>query len=91
MAGMKPTFVDYDPEGTKRVQRIEELERQAAEDRAAINILVAALGGCSLLFADIRGDWTDPRSQCRQGSKLVGEALDKAGAAIARATQEPER
>lgn len=35
----------------------------------------SALERCSELFSDIRGDWSDPRSECREGQRLIEEAL----------------
>lgn len=35
----------------------------------------AALKRCSDLFSEIRGDWTDPRNQCREGWRVIDEAL----------------
>jgi hypothetical protein len=39
--------------------------------------LVAALKHCYALFDDIRNDWTDPRSQCREGWAIISAALAK--------------
>ena len=34
-----------------------------------------ALGKCNELFDEIRGDWSDPRSACREGWAIIGAAL----------------
>jgi hypothetical protein len=47
---------------------------------------------CAQLFAEIRGDWTDPRDACREGRKLCMEALADIDAALtARAAPEPPK
>ncbi len=56
----------------------QELARVAAE-RESLRAICAkmreALETCSELFSDIRGDWTDPRSECREGQQVIAEAL----------------
>jgi len=42
------------------------------------DVMVEALKGCSELFSDIRGDWSDPRYECRSGQELIANALAKA-------------
>jgi len=41
-----------------------------------IEKLEAALRRCDELFSDIRNDWSDPRSECREGWSVVKEALE---------------
>ena len=43
-----------------------------AEARAP---LVEALVECDGLFDDIRGDWSDPRSECTRGRAVIAAAL----------------
>jgi hypothetical protein len=43
--------------------------------RAAGEVNAEALRKCDELFHDIRGDWTDPRSECREGWRVIEEAL----------------
>jgi hypothetical protein len=47
---------------------------------AAAPALVAALRECAELFSAIRGDWTDPRHECRAGQEVISAALKQAGA-----------
>jgi hypothetical protein len=47
------------------------LERQAAE----IERLRVALVGCRELFSEIRKDWSDPRSEIREGWAIIDAAL----------------
>lgn len=42
---------------------------------AWVGPLEAALERCNDLFYDIRGDWTDPRSECREGWEAIRTAL----------------
>jgi len=53
----------------------------ASEDamKAASRIerLEAALRCCGELFSDIRNDWSDPRSECREGWRVIEEALEE--------------
>lgn len=37
--------------------------------------LRVALRKCYVLFSEIRNDWTDPRSQCREGWRIIDAAL----------------
>jgi len=48
---------------------------RAAETR--IERLEAALRCCGELFSDIRNDWSDPRSECREGWRVIEEALEE--------------
>lgn len=51
-------------------------ERQRADEAVAHNaVLREALDKCSDLFSKIRGDWTDPRIECRVGQSVIAEAL----------------
>ena len=50
------------PDGPEAAIRIEKLE--------------AALRRCDELFSDIRNDWSDPRSECREGWSVIKEALE---------------
>ena len=34
-----------------------------------------ALNKCYDLFAEIRGDWSDPRAECREGFEVITQAL----------------
>jgi chromosome segregation ATPase len=49
-------------------------ENQRFSDR--IEKLEAALRRCDKLFSDIRNDWSDPRSECREGRSVIKEALE---------------
>ncbi len=40
--------------------------------------LLAALHKCGALFSEIRGDWTDPRAECREGWEIIAAATAKA-------------
>jgi len=40
--------------------------------------LLEALGRCRELFSDIRGDWSDPRADCREGWAIIDAAIAKA-------------
>jgi hypothetical protein len=51
----------------------EELLDEAAD---RIEKLEAALRCCGELFSDIRNDWSDPRSECREGWRVIEEALE---------------
>lgn len=42
----------------------------------------AALEACSDLFSEIRGDWTDPRSECREGQDVIHKASVEIDAAL---------
>ena len=44
-------------------------------DAEKIRLLCDALKKCGELFLDIRRDWTDPRYECREGARIIGEAL----------------
>jgi hypothetical protein len=60
------------------------LERAAADlaaARAETALLREALEKCRDLFTEIRGDWSDPRSECREGWRIIDEALDSTSAA----------
>jgi len=50
-------------------ERIIILEEALRQTRRALYI-------CNNLFDDIRGDWSDPRWQCRTGWDVIGTALD---------------
>ena len=52
------------------VAKIERLEDALAETRRALRI-------AHDLFSDIRGDWSDPRWQCRHGWEVIDAALAK--------------
>jgi hypothetical protein len=41
-----------------------------------IEKLEAALRRCDELFSDIRNDWSDPRSECREGWSVIKKALE---------------
>jgi len=56
-----------------RAESCEMLE--TAADR--IEKLEAALRCCGELFSDIRNDWSDPRSECREGWRVIEEALEE--------------
>lgn len=65
-------------ERTEALRTIAALESQAAALREALE-------KSRDLFTDIRGDWSDPRSRCRQGWAIIDAALaTDAGAAVAR-------
>lgn len=46
-------------------------------DNARVKDLEGALRRCRELFSDIRGDWTDPRSECREGWAIIDAALNQ--------------
>ena len=46
------------------------------EAASRIEKLEAALRRCDELFSDIRNDWSDPRSECREGWRVIEEALE---------------
>ncbi len=48
--------------------------------RAARDELVPVLKKLSDLFSDIRGDWSDPRHECREGQDLIAALIAKHGA-----------
>lgn len=53
-----------------------------AEDESILgnaDTLADALKRCRELFSEIRGDWTDPREQCREGWRVIDAALKLAG------------
>src|SRR5882672_9560367 len=53
--------------------------------RAALEAAKADLLKCSELFSSIRGDWTDPRTDCREGWSIIDarvKAIDEALAAL---------
>ena len=43
--------------------------------RERIKELEGALEKCGELFSEIRGDWSDPRSECREGWAIINAAL----------------
>jgi len=51
---------------------------RAGQDAEAENArLREALDQCDDLFSAIRGDFTDPRSECRKGAEIIERALAK--------------
>jgi len=48
----------------------------AMKAASRIDKLEAALRRCDELFSDIRNDWSDPRSECREGWSVIKEALE---------------
>lgn len=40
----------------------------------ALQVAYTALQECYNLFSSIRGDWTDPRSDCREGWAIINAA-----------------
>lgn len=63
-------------EDDKRLREyIVELEKQNETARQQVTTLREALKKCYELFSDIRGDWTDPRAECREGWKVIDNAL----------------
>lgn len=57
----------------------------ALECRDAARVARGALDKCAALFCEIKNDFTDPRSECRQGRDLASDAADAMDAAIAKA------
>lgn len=55
--------------------REQELEAQLKQEREAARGLVEALEKCNEVFSNIRNDWTDPRSDCREGWETIDAAL----------------
>src|SRR3990172_4188835 len=47
----------------------------AASLRAENAAFRAALEKCKELFTEIRGDWSDPRAECREGWAVIDAAL----------------
>lgn len=47
---------------------------EAEADNARLR---AALEDCRRLFREIRGDWTDPRSECSDGLGIIAAALQE--------------
>ena len=81
-AGVPVRISEHVPEGAffmakdgKIVDIGLEQARLIAQLTAERDALRVALEKCRELFADIRGDWTDPRSQCREGWRVIDEAL----------------
>ena len=40
--------------------------------------MATALGQCRDLFLEVRADWSDPRSECREGWALIDAAIARA-------------
>lgn len=55
--------------------RIIDREMRSAPQPEAISKAVEALEACAELFMEIRMDWTDPRSECREGMEICESAL----------------
>lgn len=74
----------YTPE--QEASRYADGHRDALEDAmkgvAAVDALMAemmaALDACEALFTEIRNDWTDPRSECREGWAVIQAVREKA-------------
>ena len=58
---LKVLLPDQDPTNVYRVE--------------AYPAVVEALKQCSKLFHSIRGDWSDPRAECREGWAVIDAAL----------------
>jgi len=54
-------------------------ESQLKASREREKILKDALKECDRLFSEIRNDWTDPRSECREGWDIIKKALTPKG------------
>ncbi|MEW6104773.1 MAG: hypothetical protein AB1563_00175 [Bacillota bacterium] len=54
--------------GAELAKKVERLE-------ARVEAMTKTLMLCSLLFGDIRDDWTDPRAKCRKGQQVIETVL----------------
>lgn len=54
---------------------VDALTAERDEARAQVARMRSALEQCSGLFAEICGDWTDPRYECREGCEIIHAAL----------------
>jgi hypothetical protein len=59
--------------------------------RRALEALRVAFVAADVLFNDIRNDWTDPRSECREGFRLCRESLEIIDAALSAQTPDTRR
>ncbi len=57
------------------IARIEQDSSRLATAATLIEALSEALATCNGLFDVIRGDWSDPRSECREGWGVIAAAL----------------
>jgi len=67
-----------------------EAKGPVAAGEESASILINALNECADIFTEIRNDYTDPRSECRQGRSLISEALSDYAAALASTTPPAE-
>lgn len=61
-------FPDYQEPVDEVLAERDALRIQCAQMREALET-------CFELFSAIRGDWTDPRSECREGQRVIAKAL----------------
>jgi hypothetical protein len=79
--GLGPAGGDEPDNAKEFVRRFETppIHHEAAAALRAIlereKVLEGALTGCSELFDEIRGDYSDPRHECREGQLVIRAAL----------------
>ena len=60
-------------------EQLSTIDAERKADKAALCRARMALQKCGELFGEIRGDWTDPRSECREGWEVIESALSSTG------------
>lgn len=71
----KESAAHFEMELFTEKKKLGEAEATLSKQEGVIEKLGEALKKCSSLFSEIRGDWTDPRHECREGWRIVSEAL----------------